>query len=270
MLSRAAFILITLFWLAMNVLLWRSEYGGRDSAGAVIPAAVVWQKILTAPDSSSLTILHHGKKVGFCHWVTGVGEALSRLNEADVPPEGLLHRVNGYCLQLEGNLVLENVATRLRFDSSLKLATNQLWQEFNARLNFRPTIIAIHSVAADQTIRLQAGEGTDRLERVIKFSELRHPAALISQFGPPLADDLWASLELPAGAPDAASLASGLRWEARNDLVKIGHAQVRAYRLQARFLDRYQAVIFVSRVGEILRVELPDEIMLINDQLANF
>ena len=45
---------------------------------------------------------------------------------------------------------------------------------------------------------------------------------------------------------------------------------MRAYRLQARLLDRYQARIFVSRVGEILRVDLPDEVVLLNDQLANF
>jgi hypothetical protein len=35
-------------------------------------------------------------------------------------------------------------------------------------------------------------------------------------------------------------------------------------------LDKYQLTIFISRVGEILRVELPDEILLVNDQLAAF
>jgi len=44
---------------------------------------------------------------------------------------------------------------------------------------------------------------------------------------------------------------------------------VRAYRLQTRLLDRFQALIFVSSVGEILRIELPDEIILVNDQLTN-
>jgi hypothetical protein len=50
----------------------------------------------------------------------------------------------------------------------------------------------------------------------------------------------------------------------------VRHASVRAYRLKTRILDRYDIVIFVSRVGEILRVELPDEIVLTNDQLYTF
>jgi hypothetical protein len=40
--------------------------------------------------------------------------------------------------------------------------------------------------------------------------------------------------------------------------------------LQTRVLDKYEIKIFISRVGEILRVELPDEVVLVNDQLAAF
>jgi len=34
-------------------------------------------------------------------------------------------------------------------------------------------------------------------------------------------------------------------------------------------LDRYQAVVVVSRVGEILRVELPNGLLLVNEALTN-
>ncbi len=108
MLYRAALLSVTLFWLLMNVLLWRAEYGQRDAARTPVPVAVVWHKMLTAPDTSSLTILHHGKKFGFCHWMTsitghqptlagvqpapklapgGLGTAFGRLG-ADAPAEG--------------------------------------------------------------------------------------------------------------------------------------------------------------------------------------
>jgi hypothetical protein len=59
-----------------------------------------------------------------------------------------------------------------------------------------------------------------------------------------------------------------LQWEARTESVKLGHASVRAYRLHAHLLDRYNIVVFVSRAGEILRVELPEGITLANDQLG--
>jgi hypothetical protein len=60
-----------------------------------------------------------------------------------------------------------------------------------------------------------------------------------------------------------------LRWQARHDSVRMGHSAVRAYRLESRILDRYSVVLFVSRVGEILRAELPDEIILVNDALGS-
>jgi hypothetical protein len=72
--------------------------------------------------------------------------------------------------------------------------------------------------------------------------------------------------------PDAqkpGGLSLGLVWEARTDWIAIGHASVRAYRLRARLFDRYEVVVTVSPVGEILRVELPGEWTLVNEQLGN-
>ena len=64
MASRLTFIAITLFWVVMNILLWRSEFGA-GRAGSPVPVAAVWQKILTAPDNSSLTVIYKGRKIGF-------------------------------------------------------------------------------------------------------------------------------------------------------------------------------------------------------------
>src|SRR5574342_757057 len=102
MFARAAFILIALFWLTMNVLLWRTEFGGRPGAGSSVPAELVWQKILTAPDSSSLVILLNEKRAGVCHWITGVGEQWSEIGDENVP-SGLPERPAGYRLRVEGN-----------------------------------------------------------------------------------------------------------------------------------------------------------------------
>ncbi len=270
MLFRAVFLLLALFWLTMNVLLWRAEYGSRPSAGSAVPAAVVWQKVLTAPDSSSLTILHHRKKIGFCHWMTGISEELSRLGAEAGAPEELKERVPGGRIQVEGNLALPELGNRLRFEGCLKLTTNHSWQEVNARLTLRPAVWEIRSVAAEQTVRLRAEDGDSRFERVLTFAELEHPEALLRQVADPFMAGLLGGLSRPGGSQKISSLALGLKWEARLDSMRIGHSPVRAYRLQARWLDRYQAVVFVSRVGEVLRVELPDEVVLVNDQLAGF
>ena len=48
MLSRVALILLALFWVTMNVLLWRVEFAPRGEIGIAIPAKVVWR----SPDRS--------------------------------------------------------------------------------------------------------------------------------------------------------------------------------------------------------------------------
>lgn len=270
MISRIALILVTGFWVTMNVLLWRAEYGQHSSAGSAVPAEVVWRKILTAPDSSSLTILHHGKKIGFCQWMTSIGEELSQIQEETGAPEGMIRRIMGYRLQLEGNVSSDHVGNRVRFEGSLTLTTNQIWQDFNLRIILRPTVLEVHSSAREQRVRFNVDDGEQKFERVIKYSQLNNPQALLQEFGGPIAGGLLNNFAAFGAQAQGAALNAGLKWEGREDSMRIGHSPVRTYRLQTRLLDRYHVTIFVSRVGEILRVELPDEIVLVNDHLAAF
>lgn len=270
MLSRAIFIIVTLFWLAMNVLLWRAEYGGRGSGNGPVPARVVCRKILTAPDSSSLKVFSHGENIGFCHWTTSVGEDLSKLREDNLPPEGMVSKVVGYRIQLEGNVGIKDFRNRAKFDCQLKLTTNLVWQEFNLRLNMRPAVWEVHCVAAEQKVRLRVEDEEGSYERVFRFAELRNPDGLIQEIAGPSAFATISGLGL-LGLPLGKGLSEGaVKWEARNASIKIGPAPVRVYELQVSVLDRFKGIFFISRVGEILRVELPGGIVLANDQLANY
>jgi hypothetical protein len=270
MISRITLILVTAFFVTMNVLLWRAEYGQHGSAGSSVPAEVVWRKILTAPDSSSLTILHHGKKVGFCHWITTIGEALSQIQEDTGSPEGMVPRIMSYRVQLEGNVSSDKAGNRIRFESALTLTTNQVWEDFNLRIILRPTVLEVKSSANDQRVRFNFDDGEQKSERVIKFSELQNPQALLREFAGPVAGGLLNNFGMVGAQAQSTAVKAGLKWEGREDSMRIGHSPVRTYRLQTRVLDKYQLTIFISRVGEILRVELPDEIVLVNDQLAAF
>ena len=78
-----------------------------------------------------------------------------------------------------------------------------------------------------------------------------------------------AALGVPLQLPNAATSGFGFKWEASNDRLKIGNNLVRVFRLETRLFERFKAVLFVSPVGELLRVELPDEIILTNDALLN-
>jgi len=271
MASRLSFFLIAAFWLAMNALLWRSEFGGRHQPGAAVPARVVWQKMLSAPDNSSLDISHHGKKIGFCRWAPNVGEELATGKRAveDFAPEGMVKKPSGYSIDLEGNFSLPDFTNRLRFDLSLVLGTNQAWREFDLRLAMRPVSWRLHSRAADRTLIFKSEEVAGQTEKVIRFDDLNNPARLLQQFVGPLLPLSGEALGLPMTPSTNPSPDLGLVWEAFNDWLKIGSTNVRVYRLQTRALDKYEIRIFVSRVGEILRVELPDSVALANEAILN-
>ena len=267
MAQRFVFFCIVIFWVTMNALLWRSEYAGRNSVGSVVPVEIVWQKILTAQDNSSLEVYHHKNKIGFCRWAAAVTEEVLPAEAAsDETPEGMIRRATGYRIDFDGNVALQDFPSRLRFNLNVRFTTNRVWQEFTLNLNLRPLVWEIRSMAGEGALHLRTEDETGTGERVFKFSDLQNPQKLLQDLETPLLLPLVSS-SLPLNSSIAAS-ALGLKWEARNDWFQIAHASVRAYLLEAKILDRHSVKIFVSRAGEILRVELPDEMVLVNDQLT--
>ncbi len=273
MFSRVALLLITLFWLTMNYLLWRSEFGGRDESGSAVPVETIWRKILTAPDNSSLEIIHQGTKLGYCRWAASLGPdpAPKKIAGGGAVVEGIPEVRSGYRIDFDGNVSSTESRDHIHFNFNLKLATNQVWREFSIRVNSREDSLTVRASAAGQKLTFWTRNEDERSAHTISFSELRNPQALIQKFDLPVSLEFLGLQGLPI--PDAGKSGPfelGTTWVARTDWITIGHASARAYRLQMKLLDRYQVVIMVSAVGEILRVELPDDWTLVNEQLVNF
>ena len=162
----------------------------RARRGSLVPVEMVWNKILTAPDSSSLTIFQNGKRTGFCQWVTSVGETFAQWDEA--PPEGMTNRMENYRIEFGGDVRVSEAIKHLRFDCGLVLSTNQSWRELSVRLSARPASWEIRAVAAEQTLRIRAYDGEERFERVFRFSDLQNPDALLREFAGPSGTAGWA------------------------------------------------------------------------------
>ncbi len=268
--SRFVFLLVTIFFVIMNVLLWRAEVVGRNKIGSPVPVETVWLKILTAPDISSLEIRHRDKKIGFCRWIPAVGERITDDPTASsAVPEGMVKEPVGFDIDINGNLELDD-QTRLRFSLDLKLATNHVWQQFVARLNVRPSQWEVHSVATEKTVRFVSDEGGRRQERIVKFKDLRNPQKLLGSVAGPLVPSLLGMAGLPMDLSQIQAEANRLKWEARNDWLTMGNARIRVYRLTLRLFERYEIGVLVSRVGEILRIELPEDVVLVNEALMSF
>ena len=244
----------------MNGLLWRSQSDAHSRIGSAIPVQIVWDKILTAPDNSSLDIYDHGKKTGFCQWTATVGSAAQALNKSlseDYAPDGLIPQPSGYGLSLDGNAAIFGT-NRVRFEMQIRLSTNETWQDFRLSAKMRPTAVDIHAIAATRKIMVKFNGEDGNWQRTLKFSDVEHPESLMEEFGVP---------ELPFLAATAnQAAATGMQWQAHEDWMQFGHSKVRVYRLETEFLGQ-RLRIFTSRAGEILWVDAPNEVTMRNSFL---
>jgi hypothetical protein len=269
--SRIFFAAIAGFWVVMNFLLWRSQSGAHSQIGSAVPAAIVWDKILTAPDNSSLDIYDHDKKIGLCHWAANVGDAGQALKQSlaeDYEPAGLIPQPSGYALSLEGNSAIFST-NHIRFEMHLRLSTNQTWQDFRFTAKMRPTILDIHAIAAARKIMVKISGGGGAWQKTLQFSDLQHPESLLAEIGGVDALGFAGGANLPLQKDSVTQAAAGIQWDAHEDWMQVGHSKVRVYRLETEFFGQH-LYIYTSRVGEILRVEAPDKLTFRNEAFNHF
>ena len=206
MLARLTFLAIIGFWLTMNGLLWHADFGvhGGDTP---VPVELVWQKILTAPDASSLSVYQAGKRMGYCEISTGVGQQMATFDDEKASPEGLA--LAGFQLHLVGNAALGDFTNRVKFDGRLQLISPREWRELNLKIATHTVGVELHSLATNQTVHVKiTGDGV-ALEHDLAFADLQNPGAILRLFLGNLADSLPGFLDLPGLAPAAG--ASNLR-----------------------------------------------------------
>lgn len=270
MMRRFYFPLVTLFWVVMNVLLWRSEMSNAQDGGSPVPPAAVWERILTAPDESVMVILYRGERVGSCRWLPTVGEELLPQDvDNEFAPEGRVGRITGYRIDFDGSLILsEESMRRLRFRWELELAPDRQWRKMRAQLTNRPARWEAEADAATEQLTLSTGDPPDGWQRTLRFAELKTPGALLRTLGLPGELGRWGVLLGGIPLPDPAMLDLSVDWRASRDWLRIAHARTRVYRVRARLFEGHEIVVLLSRVGEILKVELPGDIQLLNEGFA--
>ena len=247
--ARLTFWAIAAFWLTMNVLLWRAEYGAHSDETPV-PLALVWQKILTAPDASSLSVFQNRNRMGYCEFSTSVGQQMATVDADRPPPEGLVQQA-GYEIHLAGNVALNDFTNRLKFDGRVKFSSVREWREVNLRLSLHQAVVEIHAFATNPAVHLKITSDGSVLEKDLAFTDLQNPNALARVL---LGNALLGLPDLPALA--APPTTQKIVWRASRTRVKIGTEAVPVYRLETSLLGQ-TVRLEVSTLGEILRVELP-------------
>ena len=256
MIARLTFLGIALFWLVMNALLWRAEYSSR-AGDTSVPVALVWKKILQSPDASALTVYQNSKRMGYCEFSTSVAQQMAALDDNKLPPENLAAGV-GYQIHLAGNFALGDFTNRIKFDGRIRFSSSNEWRELNLKISSRLANAEIHSLATNQMVHIKIGDEDVLLfDRDVPFAELEKPDALIRTIAGNFAGALLGAV-IPSNAANTAT--PKIQWNARLTRVKLGGALVPVYQLETRVLGQ-PVIIEVSKLGEILRAQLPGGIV---------
>lgn len=252
MTARLTFVGIAVFWLTMNVFLWRAEFGSHGG-DTPVPMALVCHKILTAPDASSLTIYQGGERLGYCEFSTGIGREMAEVDTDNPPPDSLVKRA-GYQVHIAGNMALDGFSSRLKFDGHLQFSNDRQWRVLDLKISTRHAVIQIHSLSTNQTVHVKlTSEGTV-LERDLTFAELQNPGTLVHVIAGNFGDALIEAMDLPE--LPTTRVAQQLQWSAIRTRARIGKEFVPVYRLETSVLGR-AITVDISTLGEILRIELP-------------
>jgi hypothetical protein len=264
---RIVFTLVTLFFVAMNVLLWRAEFAapGRLTSGVTVDS--LWRKIVLAQDASSLVIQQDGHRIGYCRWNPTVLQARSQEPIRDeMSIAEMTQAVLGYIIDVDGHFLIDD-ATRLRFNAALRLDTNFVWQEITARFMLRPDSWEFQVDAASEQVRIRFDDARGQRERVLRFSDFENPERVARRLGAGGLAPLLAGIGIPSARLQATNLLAGINWQARRDRLPVGRAQIPVTRVQAAWFNRLQATAYVSTFGEIFRVELPGNVVLVTDAI---
>jgi len=262
MASRIALAAAALFWGVMNALLWQAEWGGRFSADSGISPELVWRRLLDSPDASVLSIRHQGRPIGTLEWHPSVLEAPQAGSTNAI--EGMVSAPTGHHLRVAIRFSGEHTPLdRLMILGNIDLSASNTLDRLQVRVDQRPRSWEIQTEAGSDRVRLVYEEGRRRFDQSF---ETKNAAALRLMAAPYLA-------VLPAGLiPEEAwtrpeSLSRSVTLETGSDGLQVGRSRLKVHRVTARLPGQLEATAFISRAGEILKVQLPDRLVLVNEAI---
>ena len=253
---------IAALWLAMVFLLWRAETG-LGSSSSPVPLDLVLDRILNAADPSQLRLLSRGREIGQLRWVASIHERAA--DPSDSAPEGMVRAVEGYRLDIDLNLNGETPDQRWRVLAQLEVGPDKSIRDVLVRWMQRPKAWEVRMHAGSDLVEVVEEDGRSvRRSQSFRLSDIQR---LKDALGP-----VAALLPSPSPAPPpskqpADTLSQWLDWAATEEPLLAGRHKVRTFKVRARLLGKFGAVAHVSRAGELLRVALPDQLLLASTAL---
>lgn len=280
MLRRLLFLTVTLFWLVMNFLLFRRDFQAADIAGSSVPLDVVWEKMIRAADDSFLYVIKNKKQVGDLRWSTEVvnliqTNAVGEVVDTGFLADGMVHEASNYKVEINGGrIMLGKPYGQVRYEFSSSFSTNDTWEFFELSFRQKEKVLRLYGNRTNETLTAVFNANELNIRRELTFKQLKDPQQIATALIGPMpvatfAGGLLGGLSAPSdsGIDMFRMMQLGLRWEARQDWLKIGHSKLKTFRISMRLPEDRELSIYISRSGEILRVLLPDGYELRNRRL---
>ena len=249
-------------FIVMNLLLWRHEISG-PNLGSRIDPSIVFRKIIEAPDESSLQVYHRKTKFGYCTWRPKVDEGVR--DGLGFSPDGIVEERLGYSLDVDGRLSPKGLDGQLKIAAHVGLDTSFEVQAASLNMGLRGSFLEIWTSTANTDLNVTFSQGDSDRSFSFPISKVGDVANAV----PALAGLNFGPAELLSGfiAEYGEDAEDSVGVEAWSGWMDLGHARMRVYRLVFMFWERYEATVTVSRVGEILEVRLPNDILVVNEIL---
>lgn len=260
MLSKVISFGIVGFWLVMMTLLIRSELLETKPLGYAVPVETVMQKIFDGGEASDLAIYYQGNRVGRC--------SLQVVKEKKTPAPS-------YVVKSELMLDFDMFGKPVRLQSTTDSSFDQKYQM---------TRFHSHTVTGDSQVEMQGDLASKEVEFVMNFGDgyqEKHklPFATLEKMGPSGAMGLFGmgGLQLPDAAKDktASSLLPSMGKANRGPTtsieeapLQIGGQKLTALMVHTKYDESLWSKVYVSPMGEVLKVETSFGVTMRNSQLA--
>ncbi|MDB6139697.1 MAG: hypothetical protein JWO94_2769 [Verrucomicrobiaceae bacterium] len=256
MLWRLATGLIVLFWAVMTVLLVRHTYFPTEAEFAPVPVKLLMERYAGNPNpSNTLQLMQGGQKWG--------NVTLAILDWKD--PSTAVHK--GYTLQAGGMVEPEphtTPETRVTWSFSGDFTDDESWERLalGARSSGTDTFVNAGWHRGQDLPTIEVRKGT----KVIMDTE-----GVLAQAkqGPALPGMGGLTSLIPGfgGMTPSLSLERLVRLGAREAALPMGGRPRKAFVLTASLMSLYQAKMWFTEAGEVVRIDLPNGFRLINPML---
>ena len=179
----------------------------------------------------------------------------------------MVGKVRGYTLDIsQGNLLMKqehvNFGLRATFDPARR------WKTFHLTVQVPRGVVILESVRKEGTVEVDFNLNGFRLQRKFSFtqlSKLETLAALPGELtGDPRLEEAARQLAAPLSQQQPASTRPRNNARAHYDWLPGIRHRLRVFRVTWTPAEGYEMVFYISLQGEILRVELPQGIVIRN------